>query len=379
MSNAATSPDVTSPRKRITQNFLLIWEDPGICKSNKDCENILMQLRSIVNDVQIFTQRDECIDFLTEVNDMKVFLIIPGTLGQEILPLIHDIPQLDAVYIFGNNKSSHEQWAKTWVKVKGIHTEITPICKSFQQTTKKINQGSIAMSFIKLEEAASRQNLDQLDPSFMYTQLFKDILLKMEHTEESIKCFMDYCRSSDYGSSINITRFENGYKANLAIWWYTFPSFIYSMLNGALRMLEAGIIINMGFFIRDLHQQIEELYQQQFNNYRGKPFIVYRGQGLSITDFEKLRKTKGGLISFNNFLSTSKSREVPFDFANIALQNTDTVGILFQMSVDPSVSSTIFAAIDEVSYFQGEEEILFSMHTIFRIGEVKKIDENNPL
>ena len=140
----------------------------------------------------------------------------------------------------------------------------------------------------------------------MYTQLFKETLLEIEYTEQSMNDFIAYCRNGKYGSPTNITRFENDYNANSAIWWYTSPSFIYCMLNDALRMLEADTIITMGFFIRDLHQQIEELYQKQVSNYRGKPFIVYRGQGLSTTDFEKLRKTKDGLMSFNNFLSTSK-------------------------------------------------------------------------
>ena len=84
-------------------------------------------------------------------------------------------------------------------------------------------------------------------------------------------------------------------------------------------------------------------------------------------------------MSFNNFLSTSKTQDVSLGFATCALSKTDTVGILFQMSIDPSVSSAPFASIDEVSYFQTEEEILFSMHTVFRIGEIKQIDKNNPL
>jgi hypothetical protein len=52
---------------------------------------------------------------------------------------------------------------------------------------------------------------------------------------------------------------------------------------------------------------------------------------------------------------------------------------LFQISVDPLISSTPFANIDEVSYFKMEKEILFSMHTVFRIGDITKIDNNNPL
>jgi hypothetical protein len=76
-------------------------------------------------------------------------------------------------------------------------------------------------------------------------------------------------------------------------------------------------------------------------------------------------------MSFNNFLSTSKTQEVSLGFVKGALWKTDTVGILFQMSIDPSVSSTPFASIKEVSFFKKEEEILFSMHTVFRIGEIK--------
>jgi tetratricopeptide (TPR) repeat protein len=50
------------------------------------------------------------------------------------------------------------------------------------------------------------------------------------------------------------------------------------------------------------------------------------------------------------------------------------------MTIDPSISSAPYAAIDEVSYYKTEEEeILFSMHTVFRIGEITRMDKNNPL
>ena len=377
--STTASSDIIYLRQRISKNFLLIWVDASIDQSNEDCQNTLLQLQSVADDVHIFTQRDECVDFLTEFDSIRIFLIMASTLGQQILPLIHDIPQLDGVYIFDSNKSIHQQWAKTWVKVKGIHTEIAPICESLQQTVKQLNQDSIAISFVTLEEAASNQNLDQLEPSFMYTQLFKEILLKMEYTEQSIKYFTDYCRSGNFGSPTNITQFEKDYKANLAIWWYTSPTFIYSMLNDALRMLEASTIINMGFFIRNLHHQIEELHQKQVSSYEGKPFIVYRGQGLSTTSFEKLRTTKNGLMSFNSFLSTSKAQDVSLEFAICAMSKPDTVGILFQMSIDPSISSTPFASINGVSSLPIENEILFSMHTVFRVGDIKQIDKNSPL
>jgi tetratricopeptide (TPR) repeat protein len=151
------------------------------------------------------------------------------------------------------------------------------------------------------------------------------------------------------------------------------------MLNQALRTMDGEIIIIMGFFIRELHYQIEQLHQQQLDSYHGQPFTVYRGQGLSETDFDKLLKTKRGLLSFNNFLSTSKKYEVSLTFAKKASAKTDTIGIFFKISINPTVSSASFAAIQEASYFKKEEEVLFSMHTVFRIGAINKIENTNCL
>ncbi|CAF5024416.1 unnamed protein product, partial [Rotaria sp. Silwood1] len=71
--------------------------------------------------------------------------------------------------------------------------------------------------------------------------------------------------------------------------------------------------------------------------------------------------------------------DVSLVFAKETVKMTDMVGILFQITIDPKVSSTPFASIREVSYYKDEEEILFSMHTVFRIGEVRKIDNNRAL
>jgi tetratricopeptide (TPR) repeat protein len=375
-----TAPSNTiHTRQRIVKNFVLIWLDVNIDPSNEEYQNTLIQLRNIVDTTYIFTERNQCVDFLTELEDRKAFLIASGTLSRQIISLIHDISQLHTIYIFGRNTSQHQHWSKAWAKIKGVHTDIAPICESIQHATKQSNQDSISVSFATMGEDVFSPNLNQLEPSFMYTQIFKEILLEMKHNQQSIKDFTTYCRNGDYGSLTSITRFEQEYNAQLAIWWYTYPSFIFGLLNSALRLLEADTIINMGFFIHDLHREIEELHKKQVNSHHRKSFIVYRGQGLSNTDFEKLKTTKGGLMSFNNFLSTSKKRDVSLGFAVGSLGETDMVGILFEMTIDPLVSSAPFAAIDEVSYYRTEEEILFSMHTVCRIGEVIKMDNDNPL
>ena len=128
----------------------------------------------------------------------------------------------------------------------------------------------------------------------------------------------------------------------------------------------------MGFFIRDLHDAIEQLHKEQVNNY-GNSIVLYRGQRLPLSDFEKLKKTKGGLMAFNNFLSTSWHRDVALLLANSNAQASGMIGILFEITVDPSISSVPCADISGQSQFEDEEEVLFSMHTVFRIEQINRI------
>ncbi|CAF1281504.1 unnamed protein product [Adineta steineri] len=383
-SNTTVTATAPSTRRRIAQNYLLFWIDASIDQTSKYCENTLAQLRTVVNDVTICTQPDECMQLLDSLNDEKVFVIIPGYQGQDLVSKIHDMPTLDAIYIFCGNISSHQQWTKDWRKVKGVHNNIKDICDALKGGIKQVNQDLIPISFVTANEIMSDENLNQLEPNYMYTQIFKNILLKIEHNQEqAMQILAVYCRNL-YSKNITelnvIDEFQRDYRPEQAIWWYTRECFIYQMLNRALRTLDADSIINMGFFIRDLHQQIVQLHEQQLPNYHGKPFIAYRGQGLLKTDFEKLEKIKGGLMSFNNFLSTNTNKEVSLDSAERESTKADMVGILFIMAIDPRVSSTPFASINEVSYFKAEEaEILFAMHTVFRVGEIKQMDNNGQL
>jgi tetratricopeptide (TPR) repeat protein len=129
----------------------------------------------------------------------------------------------------------------------------------------------------------------------------------------------------------------------------------------------------MGFFMRNLHRQIERLHTESRNN-QG-PMTIYRGQSMSSRQFEMIVNSKGGLLSFNNFLSTSIDRDVSLVFAECDKHDPNLVGILFQMEVKPELASTPFVSLDKISNYDHEKEILFSMHSVFRIGEIKQIED----
>ncbi|CAF1348171.1 unnamed protein product [Rotaria sp. Silwood1] len=187
----------------------------------------------------------------------------------------------------------------------------------------------------------------------MYTLLLKEALLDIEDdNKKSIKELAEYCRLQSDASEATIKKLEEGYGDHSPIWWYTGRYFIYSMLSYGLRLMKVEIILKMGFFIRHLHQDIQNLYDEQKakNMIMDSPYKVYRGQGLSVQDFEIMKKCQGQLMSFNNFLSTSLDRDVSLDFAQAALKDTDTVGILFHMIIDPVICEELKIPFGDIDY-----------------------------
>jgi hypothetical protein len=216
-SNAVSRSNALIPRQRIDQKCLLIWMDANIDTSNEDCQDKLAQLRSVINDVNIFTYPEECVDFLRNVGDRKVCMVAADSIAQHILPSVHDIPQLDNIYIYCDNQATYQQWAKLWLKIKGVHTSVLSICKALRPTVTQCDQDSISVSFITVDENTSSQDLNRLEPSFMYTQLFKETLLQIQFNQQSIKDFSNYCRKNDYAVLSTIDRFENEYRPQLAV------------------------------------------------------------------------------------------------------------------------------------------------------------------
>ena len=370
---------------RMVQNFLLVWLDGSIDEENNDdCRNSITKLRQIVNTVNTFTAVDECIDFITDVKYEMIFMIISGPFSQTIVPIIQDIPQVSSVYIFRENKTTPVQWAKQWSKIKGVFTDVTPICEALKQAAYDCDKNLVPISIFKLpNDGPSNQNLDQLDQSFMYTQTLKEILLTITFEQKHINEFLTYCREQFVDNTFqlkNVDKFEQEYHLHQPIWWYTYGCFLYPMLNRALRMMEVDLIIKMGFFVKDLHNHIAARHSERYHEKkRYSSFTVYRGQGLSQTDFDQLMKAKGGLLSFNNFLSTSLDRSVSLAFAESNQDDPETIGVLFEITINPSIAPTVFSSIRDVSAYQTEEEILFSMHSVFRIGQIKQFDGNNRL
>ncbi|CAF3297987.1 unnamed protein product [Rotaria socialis] len=135
----------------------------------------------------------------------------------------------------------------------------------------------------------------------------------------------------------------------------------------------------MGVSIRKLHRELEQLHEEQSHDHR-ESIKLFRGQGLIQSDFQRLLDTKNGLLSFNNFFSTSKCKNIAMVFVESALQeNEDIVGVVSSMNVDQSqilAVITPFTMMDGLSAFGEEQEVLFLMRTIFRADDINQITDN---
>ena len=366
---------------QMVQNVLLIWLDGNIDENSSDCQNTTTHLRRAVNSVNIFTDEGECIQFLEDMAKEKACMIISGALGQHIVPRVHDLSQIDSIFIFCGNKTYHEEWAKKWPKIKGVFTEIKPICNALKEAAQQCEQNAVSISIMGADDTLPNKSLNQLDPSFMYTQIMKEILLTIDFEQKHIDEFIQHCRQALDGNSSQLEKVDQlsrGYRKETPIWWYTLECFLYPMLNRALRTMDADLMVKLGFFIADLHRQILELHREEFSGAgSNQKFTVYRGQGMEKKEFEKMLASKGGLISFNNFLSTSRTDHISLRFAKGALSNPQLVGVLFVMKIDPALPDTPFASVAKVgAYAAQEDEVLFSMNTVFRIGVIKQLGDH---
>ena len=374
------------------QRFICIWLDNQLMKS-EDYVDTQDQIKNIINDFHTFRDSDKCIDFVTDLTDTKVYFITSNVLAKILLPTIHSCEQIHSFYIFYTKKSSDEQWTTNYDKIKGVFHDIKLIYEQFikdttkqttdQQDTKEqetIQQDKneqeneiIGISFVSSHDINSN-DINRQDPSFMYFQLLKDIILQdclRESEEETRNEMISYCRyvcNDNPTAIVDLDDFEQTFIPELSILWYTKECFLHKMINKALWTPQPDVLYKLRYFLRHLYYQIVAHGKAQSS--QSSTITVYRGQSISSDQLEKLKRNVGGFLSFNNFLSTSMKKDVALNFLMGA-----EIGVLFEMEVNTTIKKFPMVNIELISFLQkdeSEQEILFAMGSVFRIIRIGK-------
>ncbi|UJR17217.1 hypothetical protein I4U23_004112 [Adineta vaga] len=362
----------------------IVWLDI----KNSDYLNREASLHLISNYLKLFNNIDSCIDYLLSLeidnSKQKIFLILSGTQGKTILPLVYEQLHIIHIYIFCSHKEKHEKWINKYLnKIKGIFIDknelITALNDDILFYTKTISM-SIFSPITSVRNEISIRNLNKQHALFMWYQLLIETLKRMPLTLVSRNELLAECRVEYSNNQIELCKiqeFADTYNSDNVIGWYTRDSFLYRLLNRALRSQDIRIIYNFRFVLVDLHNCLTQLHSKHIHSLKTKPetssvLTVYRGQGLPVEELQNLKDNIDGRIAMNSFLSASLSSDIALGFTGNGTGRPMVESVLFEINCPTKeYSSKPFANIQNYSHLKTENEILFTLGTVFQIDSVE--------
>ncbi|CAF3389536.1 unnamed protein product [Rotaria socialis] len=349
---------------------LILWlTNTVITKASKQ------KLHNIVDQVEIFDNVDECIDNLISMNNQKVFLIV-SCLHMNIIPSIWQIPQLLCIYVLCKDAIKHDG---NYQNVYTIYYDENDLMKQLDDDIKLHSNVDNTLPMRILSKSSNEKSCRDLNSdeyvSFIWFQLLIEILILMPDTEDAKnsminECLLCYKNNNNELNKINC--FKETYCSEKTIDWYTKDSFVYRLLNTALRTENIDIIFKFRYFIKNLHNNLISLQKYSTQMLSSPKFTVFRGQHLSNSELKMLLSNIGGLISMNSFLSTTLNRNLALTFAGDGSRSPLLESVLFQLECNTITNRKPFASTNT-----SESEILFSIGAIFRIENIGKLKDNN--
>ncbi|CAF4830286.1 unnamed protein product [Rotaria sp. Silwood1] len=356
------------------QIVTLIWFEPSI-KSSQDTKKIEQTLRHI-NDYVIFsTGLEQCITSIESMHKEKIFLITLGSKTLEILPRVSSLRQIDSIFIFNIEKDRNEYLLKEYPKIIGIYINLDDLCKSIKEQIDIVNRQIYSFSFFDQHQKLTEDLLKE-SAEFLWFQLFNYMLPTLSRDQQAKQQMIQICKDYYHGNTKEIElihQFEQNYQSKDALLWYSKRTFIYKLINKALRTKHIDLLYKLRFFIGDLSENLQREHEKILLS-NENILNVYRGVKIQKEEFNKLKENQGKLISTNGYLSTSRLKSYASNFAQKLVKRTDLVSVLFhiQCNIKHIDKNITFADIDQYSDNPYEQEVLFDLNACFQIESMQE-------
>lgn len=359
--------------------YVIIWLDPGVNDADDIYHNSIKRLRQITTTIHTFTTVADCTQYLNRVKTEKLLMIISNELLPGIWPRIRSMSQIQSIYIISDNGEKQAEIQSE--KIKGIFPNAEPICGSVKRDNIPYEQDSLVMSVIPSNKY-NRKELKRLNRIFIYWMMVKTIVVNTNYErdahKDALKNLVAFSRQQYFNNQTElkiIDEFEQNYHQHPPIWWYTRNCFISSMLNRAFQSQDTEIIYRMAFFLKDMHQNLEQVQTRTLKTNQ-LPVLVYKSHNVSSEDFEKIKEIKGHLLSFNNFITADSNYDAALSLARRAQTAGSGIGLIFRIEVDSKYTSSPFASLLNLSFAPEQgKSFLFYFHSIFRIIDMKPLEE----
>lgn len=391
------------------QDVTLIWIDQN-ANETADCLHTQDCLRDVVDDVKIFDGAEESIRYIQWIAPEKnIFVIISGLLAELVLSQTHDVVQLEAIYIFCLDEEKYIPLMNRYRKIRGIFVDKFKLFYQMAEDVLKFDEKLFSMHIFARKhengiETSMRDYVIDDKITLNWIELFCLILVYLPLDRKAKQDMIKQCRMYYHGNDAEqkkIDRFaEQNCTEDVIIHWYTRDSFVYRLINKALRTLNIDIIFKFRFFIIELYRQLKSYHTNYIESLLFTPThtekirTVYRGQLISTDELEKLKNSVGNTISSTSFLSTTEDEIMARGFiagapsSNSALFEINIPDSYYDQISDSLSYNAPFFKVNSVSQFRGESEIIFSMGTNFRIISIEQdsvwhirleLDEHNNL
>ncbi|CAF1501413.1 unnamed protein product, partial [Didymodactylos carnosus] len=285
--------------------FSLIWYGSNV-NSTEENRQTQVQLQQTFNYLKVFEDGEKC-NYIRPRRKEKMTLIVSDGLGQGLIPYVHHLNQIIAIYVYCPKKEEQKRSLSTYRKdAENGFTKLIEVCKQ-------------------------------------------------KYGVESVR--------ENY-----VIELQRDYTAYTSLWWYTRDTFVYKYLNRALRHRDIDTLVLFAFLIRDMNKTLKE--EKHFNE---DIVHVYRGQRISVRELERLKKREKSSVAINTFLSTSCNRQLAaVIYAGVGHNTTTEVAVLLDIEASSKAKGAKpFADIRHMSALgQAEEEVLFTLHTVFRVDSV---------
>ena len=300
-------------KRRIYEHFVCVYLDAAI--QFLDEKYLVSNTTFGYEATKYFYNADRCIDYITNLRNRKVHFILSASMGEYLLPLIYLLPQILCIYIQVGKIEDLQRYEKLFepyrMIVRTISCGMNVICEQMDKDIKDstsysgmklLNQAE--SSFITVDDDATDIHYKQ-EPEFIYGLLLTESLLELPSSADSRTELIEFCRSKYWDNRTQlelIRQFEENYSKAKAFWWYSRDSFLYRLINEALREHDISALYNLRFYLRDLHECISGYHSRFLQTSLGIPSLkVYRGLAMSTEQFSTLEQKIGGLLSFNSF------------------------------------------------------------------------------
>ncbi|CAF1560069.1 unnamed protein product [Didymodactylos carnosus] len=111
-----TQNPLNEPRENL-EIFSLIWCDIAV-NSAIDSRHTQIKLRQIINFLITFNNIRDCLQYINEKVNEKIVLVISGQYGAHLVPLVNELQQIIAIYVYCDHKEIIEEWVNNFEKVR---------------------------------------------------------------------------------------------------------------------------------------------------------------------------------------------------------------------------------------------------------------------